>query len=178
VETGVHTLVACIGNVLMGDDAIGPTVAAWLLARYEFGPGVRVADLGTPGLDLALHLSGMRTVVVVDAMEECGLETGTVRVFGREEILAAGAPGRFDAHAPALGEALLLAEVDGGRVERVCLVGVAARCFEMGAAMDAAIVSRMEEIVAVVVEQLGGLDVEFWEKDEAGQPDLWWLRRQ
>ena len=148
---GVHTLVAGIGNVLMADDAVGPTVAAYLQARYVFGPGVRVADLGTPGLDLVLHFSGLRTIVIVDAMEDFAQAAGTTRVFDRAEILAAGAPARFDAHSPALREALLLAEMDGPAVEQVRLVGIAARCFEMGEAMDMGIVSRIDEIVAVVV---------------------------
>lgn len=173
---GAHTLVAGIGNVLMADDAVGPTVAAYLQARYVFGPGVRVADLGTPGLDLVLHFSGLRTIVIVDAMEDFAQAVGTTRVFDRAEILAAGAPARFDAHSPALREALLLAEMDGLAVEQIRLVGIAARCFEMGAAMDAAIVSRMDEIVAVVLGVLQELGVDFAEKVPAEQPDTWWLR--
>lgn len=176
METTAHTLVAGIGNVLMGDDAIGPTVVALLRARYEFGSGVRVEDLGTPGLDLVLHFSRMQTVVIVDAMENFSLPVGSTRIFDRAEILAAGAPARFDAHSPALREALLLAEMDGGPVKQVCLVGIAARCFQMGSPMDAGILSRLDEIVGTVVSVLHGLGVELTGKAVAGQPDAWWLR--
>jgi hydrogenase maturation protease len=38
-----------VGNVLMGDDGIGPFVLKILESRYEFPPNVVLHDLGTPG---------------------------------------------------------------------------------------------------------------------------------
>ena len=38
-----------IGNVLLGDDGVGPYIARMLEANYEFEEGVEVQDLGTPG---------------------------------------------------------------------------------------------------------------------------------
>ncbi len=36
-----------VGNILMGDDGIGPFVVRILEARYEFPPNVVLHDLGT-----------------------------------------------------------------------------------------------------------------------------------
>ena len=47
-----RTAVLGLGNVLMGDDALGPWVIQHLLTQWEVPPSVRVQDLGTPGLDL------------------------------------------------------------------------------------------------------------------------------
>ena len=41
-----------LGNVLMGDDALGPWVVHHLVSTYDFPPEVAVVDVGTPGLDL------------------------------------------------------------------------------------------------------------------------------
>ena len=38
-----------IGNVLAGDDAVGPHVVRVLEAHYELPDGVQVIDAGTPG---------------------------------------------------------------------------------------------------------------------------------
>jgi hydrogenase maturation protease len=56
----------------MGDDAAGPWVVEHLRAEYDLGPGVSVSDLGTPGLDLAPHLSGARVIVLVDTVKSDG----------------------------------------------------------------------------------------------------------
>src|SRR5579864_4022906 len=47
-----RALIGGIGNVLLGDDGIGPYVVHVLESRYTFGESVAVADLGTPALDL------------------------------------------------------------------------------------------------------------------------------
>ncbi len=41
-----------VGNILMGDDGIGPFLVRILEARYEFPPNVVLHDLGTPGLGI------------------------------------------------------------------------------------------------------------------------------
>ena len=65
-----------LGNVLMRDDALGPTAISLLVSRYDFAPGVAVEDLGTPGLDLHPHLDGLDVVIIVDTVltNEKGLE--------------------------------------------------------------------------------------------------------
>jgi hydrogenase maturation protease len=75
-----HIHIGGVGNVLLGDDGIGPYVARTLEARYEFGDNVHVADLGTPGLDLIAHVSGMDALILVDAVKS-GEPAGTVTCY-------------------------------------------------------------------------------------------------
>jgi hydrogenase maturation protease len=42
-------LIARIGNVLLGDDGVGPFAIKVLEAEYNFQDNVEIADLGTPG---------------------------------------------------------------------------------------------------------------------------------
>ena len=42
-------LISGIGNVLLGDDGVGPYVVRLLEAGYEFEDGVEIDDLGNSG---------------------------------------------------------------------------------------------------------------------------------
>lgn len=78
--SGPRVLVAGIGNIFLGDDAFGPEVAAALLRRPQ-PPGVRVADYGIRGLDLAYELlDGYHAVVLIDAAPR-GERPGTLYVI-------------------------------------------------------------------------------------------------
>ena len=171
-----HTLIAGIGNVLMGDDAIGPTVVAHLAARYAFPEGVKVVDLGTPGVDLALHLAGVRTVVLIDALVDPAMPPGGIRVVGRTEILAGAAVSGMDLHAAGVREALLLAESLGGAPEEVCLIGVTVESCVLGNGLCGGVRAAVLEAVDVVEAELRRVGVPYAERVPAGIPDVWWER--
>ena len=43
-------LIGGIGNVLLGDDGVGPYILRLLESQYDFGDGIELLDLGTPAL--------------------------------------------------------------------------------------------------------------------------------
>lgn len=69
-------LVIGCGNILRGDDAVGPVLVRHL---YERGvpEGVRLVDGGTAGMDVAFGMRGASRVVIVDAART-GAAPGTV----------------------------------------------------------------------------------------------------
>jgi hydrogenase maturation protease len=70
-------LVAGIGNIFLGDDGFGVEVIRRLAAR-SLPTGVRVADFGIRGFDLAYALQdGYETVILVDAYPH-GKQPGTI----------------------------------------------------------------------------------------------------
>ena len=83
-------LVAGIGNAWLGDDGFGGEVVKRLEAR-ELPSGVRVADFGIGGLDLAYEvMRGYDGLVLVDISRQGG-EPGTLYVMEpAEEDIAAG----------------------------------------------------------------------------------------
>ncbi|MGC4056184.1 MAG: hydrogenase maturation protease [Paludibaculum sp.] len=132
----MSTLIAGLGNVLMGDDAIGPTLIHHLQARYEFPEGIELQDLGTPGVDLARHLAGHETVVVLDAIAAPEQPPGTVRRLGKDELEAFSGVWRTDGHAPDWSESLRLSALYGTPPDRVMLIGVVVgSCVYRGAAI-------------------------------------------
>jgi hydrogenase maturation protease len=73
-------LVACVGNVLLGDDGFGVAVARRLEAPGALPDGVRLIETGTGGLGIVYELmEGYDVLIVVDALE-AGREPGTVIV--------------------------------------------------------------------------------------------------
>jgi hydrogenase maturation protease len=73
-------LVAGIGNIFLGDDAFGVEVVR-RLANLQLPQGVRVADFGIRGFDLAYALQdGYETTILVDACPH-GEAPGTLYVI-------------------------------------------------------------------------------------------------
>jgi len=70
------TLVIGCGNLLRGDDAVGPLLVRRMLER-GLPPGVEVADGGTSGMDVAFRMRGVGKVILVDAATTGG-EPGTL----------------------------------------------------------------------------------------------------
>lgn len=72
-----HTLVACIGNIFLGDDGFGCEVARALVS-VALPSGVKVVDYGIRGFDLAYALlEPYESVIIVDAIAR-GSRPGTV----------------------------------------------------------------------------------------------------
>jgi hydrogenase maturation protease len=118
-------LIACIGNIFLGDDAFGVEVAR-RLAAVGLPEGAVVVDFGIRGIDLAYALAdGYESVVLVDAVPRGGAP-GTLYVI--EPTVAgdpdpAGAGTLLDAHGMDPARVLELARAMGGEIGRLLLVG-------------------------------------------------------
>ena len=118
-------LIACIGNIFLADDGFGVEVAS-RLANQSFPSGVRVADFGIRGLDLAYALmEGYETTILVDAYPGEG-EPGTLFVVEPDlkDLNSAGAQqGLIEPHAMNPINVLRMATNMGAQLKRVLLVG-------------------------------------------------------
>jgi hydrogenase maturation protease len=72
----VRVLVIGCGNLLRGDDAAGPVLVRRMWDR-GLPDGVRCADGGTGGMDVAFQMRGVPHVILVDACSS-GSEPGTL----------------------------------------------------------------------------------------------------
>jgi hydrogenase maturation protease len=113
-------LIACIGNIFLGDDAFGVEVARQL-SSVTFPSGVRVVDFGIRGMDLAYALMDAPDVaILVDACPR-GDAPGTVYVIEPDIAnLPAATP---DAHTMNPVNVLRLATSMGAELKRILLVG-------------------------------------------------------
>ena len=118
-------LVAGIGNIFLGDDAIGVEVAR-RMAGLELSDSVRVADFGIRGFDLAYALQdGYETTILVDACPH-GEAPGTLYVIAPDLEALDGpdaAPATVEAHAMNPMNVLRMAKAMNIEVKNVLLVG-------------------------------------------------------
>ena len=116
-------LVACIGNIFLGDDAFGVEVARRLLSRPR-RDGVRVIDFGIRGFDLAYALQdGYDTTILVDAWPH-GQKPGAVSLVEPDlNYLDDNAAGFVQPHAMNPMNVLRMAKAMNGSLRRVLLVG-------------------------------------------------------
>ncbi len=120
-----HILVACIGNIFLGDDGFGVEVARRFAPR-PLPEGVRVVDFGIRGLDLAYALlDGSEVTIFVDATPRGGAP-GTIYVIEPDlaDVYSAKleAP-PVEAHSMNPMNVLRMVVAMGGTLERILLVG-------------------------------------------------------
>ena len=164
--------IAGIGNILMGDDSIGPHIARILEALYDF-EGARVADLGTPVLDFPDHLDGSHTVLIIDAVEN-KKAPGSITVYQKDDIVKNGVPVRVDPHSPALCEMLLRAEFTGVGPTNAVLVGVTARQCNFYEGLSDEVRQAIPAAVEEVLRQAEKLGATYSKRENPQLPAIWW----
>lgn len=162
-----------IGNVLTGDDALGPTVVRTLEAAWELPPGVEVLDAGTPGMDLVALVGDAADLIVVDTVLSDG-GPGTLRLYDRQMLVGRPLTPRVNPHAPGLAETLLTLELSGGGPERVRLVGVVPGATEVGVGLSPAVAAAVPRAVRAVVDTLLEWGTSPTSRRVGVEPDLWW----
>lgn len=162
-----------LGNVLMGDDALGPWVIQHLLAHYEFPPAVRVQDLGTPGLDLHPYLADCSHAILVDVVRSEG-SPGELRRYDRDEILTHPPGPRVSPHDPGVKEALLALDFAEQGPGQVLLVGVLPDVVSGDVGLSPAVRQAVEPASRAVLEELERVGHRVERRAEPGRPDIWW----
>lgn len=145
-------LVVGYGNLLRGDDAVGPRVVE-LLAAGGHLPGARIESRHQLTPELAEDIAASRLVVLVDAASDGRPGDVQVRPVVRRD-------GRLASHAIDTTAIVDLASRLYGRAPPVVLVSVSAEQFEPGTelspALEASLPNVVHAVVDVVMAQVGG----------------------
>ena len=162
-----------IGNILMSDDAVGPTVARMIDAEWSMPDGVVVEDLGTPTIELPAHVAGLDAVVFIDAVT-ANAAPGSIIVYSREQILAHPPGLRVGPHDPSLRETLLTLDLVGNGPRHVVLVGVVAASAKMGLGLTPAVAAAIPAAAEQALAELARLGVTPTRPETKRDADLWW----
>jgi len=166
-------LIGGVGNVLLGDDGIGPYVVRLLESQYSFGDNVRLADLGTPALDLTHQIVGLHSLILVDSVASDD-SPGTVALYRKEEIVRTMPPERFDPHSPALSECLMTADMLGASPEHVLLVGVVGSRYEPGLPLSEPVRQSVGLAIEAIIAELVRLGFDVAKRATPIEPGIWW----
>jgi hydrogenase maturation protease len=168
-----NVVIGGIGNVLLGDDGVGPYVARLLAANYEFDAGVEVADLGTPALDLIDQISGKDAVILVDSIDT-EAAPGAVVLCRKAEIMRFCPSVRMDPHSPALVDTLLSTELFGTAPADVLLVGIQAESYEAGCSLSQPVKASLDQAITEILSELDRLGVAYWRRECPEDLGIWW----
>ncbi len=162
-ENGVRrVLIACIGNIFLGDDGFGVEVARRLTSR-TYPEGVQVVDFGIRGMELAYTLlDDYDTLVLVDAIQRGG-QPGTVYLIepdltnlSPEKGVEAGSIA-LDAHSMDPVKVLAFARTLGAQPIPTLLVGCEPAAFggsedyaEMQMGLSASVQAAIDEAVKMI----------------------------
>ena len=145
-----RTVVICIGNELVADDAAGYEVYGRLVPLQL---AARVRCCGVGGIDVLALLQGETDLIVVDAVQ-LGAAPGTVHVIPWHLLPENGA--EISAHGLGLRETIEI-----GRIlypdqipERGTLVGIEGRCFNRTREYMSREVSQAIDVAVATVKEL------------------------
>lgn len=170
-----RVLIAGVGNVLLGDDGVGPYLVNWLNARYAFGPEVEVEDFGTPALDFIDNIVGREALIVIDSVDN-GEASGTVTLYRKEDIVRITPAVRMDPHSPALVESLLAADLFGGSPENVLLVGITGASYNAGCELSDGVKNSLRAANDAILAELDRLGINYVKKTIPTDAAIWWSR--
>jgi hydrogenase maturation protease len=147
-------LVAGIGNIFLGDDGFGVEVAR-RLATHELPAGVRVADFGIRGIDLAYALQdGYETTILIDAYPH-GQSPGTISIIEPDlSELDKQAEAIVETHNMNPMNVLRMAAATNGTLNKILLIGCEPATFggdegQMG--LSEPVQAAVDEAVKLVV---------------------------
>jgi hydrogenase maturation protease len=153
----VNLVIGC-GNLLRGDDAVGPVLVRRLLER-GLPPGTEVADGGTSGMDVAFRMRGADRVVLLDAASTGGRPGTLYRLLGSdvEELPDLSTLNlhsfRWD-HALAFARWLLKDEYP----DDVIVYLIEAESFEFGAPLSDTVDAAADQLADRLLDELARLE--------------------
>lgn len=137
-------LVLGVGNILLGDDGVGPRLVRELSGLYTDVNAVEFIDGGTQGLALLGYFSGRQSLIILDAFSG-GRAPGEVSVLDRSELLEYRAAHATTAHEGNAGELLASANLLEDLPERVFLVGIEPERVQTGLALSEIVLRALPE---------------------------------
>jgi hydrogenase maturation protease len=147
-------LVIGIGNPDRGDDGAGRLAAQRL--RGLLPPAVGVVEHDGEATSLLAELDGAETAILIDASVSAAA-AGSVRRFDVARAPLPRAAFSLSSHGLGLAEAVELARVLGQLPERCIVYAVEAAGFDAGGALSAPVCAAVDEVVARVRAEIGGI---------------------
>ncbi|MFN8441195.1 MAG: hydrogenase maturation protease [Caldilineaceae bacterium] len=152
------TLIIGCGNLLRGDDGVGPLLIRHLWER-DLPAHVQLADGGTAGMDVAFKMRGAERVILIDACRS-GNEPGTLYRLPGEAVEQLPPLDGIHQHAfrwdHALAFARWLLKDEYPKVIQVYLIEIAS--VEPGIELSPPVAQAMERLINLLLE-----DVNVWQ---------------
>lgn len=154
-ERASGVLVLGLGNVLLGDDGVGPAAIARLERDYRIPPAVRLVEGGTLGLLLLDEIAEAQHVILVDAVATDAPPGTAVRLDGAEVFSAVR--DRLSVHQVGVADLLNAARLIGRYPASVVLLGLVPGAIGLGLERTSAVDDAIGTLVSAIVMELKSL---------------------
>ncbi|WP_396225088.1 hydrogenase maturation protease [Gemmatimonas sp.] len=150
----VRTLIIGCGNILRGDDAVGPVFIRHLWER-GVPAGVRCADGGTGGMDVAFQMRGVPHVILVDACSS-GSQPGALFKLPGTEVEQLPPLAGINLHAFRWDHALAFARwlLKDEYPETITVYLIEGEHFTVGEALSPAVEASMHRLADLLLAEL------------------------
>jgi hydrogenase maturation protease len=163
-------LVLGLGNVLLGDDGLGPAAVARLQREFDMAPGVEVADGGTLGLALLALIADMDHVILVDAIRHDAPAGSLVRIEGDE--VAPAVRERLSPHQVGVADLLDAARLTACYPASVTLLGLVPEAIDLTLKRSDAVEAGLNTLVEAIVREACILGYKLVPKANAGDRNV------
>jgi hydrogenase maturation protease len=154
IDAARPVLVLGIGNILWADEGFGVRCVEELHRRWSFPDDVLVMDGGTQGLYLVHYVQAARRVIVFDAIDY-GEQPGALKLVRGDEVPKFTGAKKMSLHQTGFQDVLSAAELLGGTLDDILLIGVQAQELEdYGGSLTDPVRAQMEPALAIACRQL------------------------
>ena len=144
-----------VGNVLMGDDGVGPAAVVAMAARADLPAAAHLYDAGLAFSDVLGCLECEDMLIVIDAVRAGG-QPGTVYQMPLGDLSDDGAeaPAGFSLHEISVMPALRMEALTGRTFAHVTLFGVEPGSVEWGQGISPPVAAALEKLVKAVCQHI------------------------
>lgn len=145
------TLVLGLGNLVHSDDGVGVQAIERLLKDDRMPAGIELLDGGTHGLALLGRISGLRRLLVLDAVD-VGEPPGTI--IRLEGTSLDRLPGKPSVHQLGFADLMTALQLIGGAPEEIVVLGVQPLSTDWSADLTPPVREALDNLVAASIQQL------------------------
>jgi hydrogenase maturation protease len=162
-------LILGLGNVLLGDDGLGPVAVVRIQRDFEVPDGVLVADGGTLGLALLGLIGESDHVILADAVRHDAPAGSLVRIQGDE--VAPAVRERLSPHQVGVADLLEAARLAGCYPLSVTLLGLVPETIDLSVERSAPVERGLIALVEAIVLEASALGYKLVPKQSADSRD-------
>ncbi len=145
-------LVLGLGNLLLGDEAVGIHALRRLMSEHQYPPEIAMVDGGTLGLDLLPLFQQYQRILMIDAI---ALEQppGTVQLY-RDQDIHEVLTSKLSLHHLNITDVLALAALLGQSPSEIVLIGVVPECIELKLELSPAVAASLPKVLETATSVL------------------------
>jgi hydrogenase maturation protease len=162
-------LILGLGNVLLGDDGLGPAAVTRIQRDFELPAGVLIADGGTLGLALLGLIGESDHIILADAVRHDAPAGSLVRIDG--DAVAPAVRERLSPHQVGVSDLLEAARLAGCYPLSVTLLGMVPETIDLSLERSAPVEKGLNALVEAIVLEASALGYKLVPKQSADHRD-------